>query len=62
MMLQLQTMCYIKPVLAFSTEQDIIVNSCHPRSQCSQRLVCLMSVSKSATVKWYCLREFESEV
>jgi hypothetical protein len=60
-LLQLWTMCYIKPVLAFGTEQDIIINSCHPRSQHSQRSVCLMSISKSATVKWYCLREFENE-
>jgi hypothetical protein len=26
-MLRLRTMCYIEPVLAFGTEQDIIVNS-----------------------------------
>jgi hypothetical protein len=62
LVLQLRTMCYIKPVLMFGTEQDMIVNSRHPRSQRSQRSVCLMSISKSATVKWYCLREFVSEV
>jgi hypothetical protein len=55
-LLWLWTICYIEPVLAFGTEQDIIVNSCHLRSQRSQRSVCLMSVSKSATVKWYLLR------
>jgi hypothetical protein len=59
---QLQTMCYIELVLTFGTGQDIIVNSRHPRSQHLQRSVCLMSVSKSATVKWYCLREFENEL
>jgi hypothetical protein len=55
-------MCYIKLVLAFGTGQDIIVNSRHPRSQRLQRSVCSMSISKSATAKWYCLREFENEL
>jgi hypothetical protein len=60
--LQLQTICYIKPVLAFGTEQDIIVNSRVTQVQCFQRSNCLMSVPKSASCKRYCLRKFESKV
>jgi hypothetical protein len=46
--LRLQTICYIEPVLAFGTEQDIIVNSRRLSPQRSQRSSCLVSVSKSA--------------
>jgi hypothetical protein len=35
--LRLRTMCYIEPVLAFGTEQDIIVNSRCLSSKCSQK-------------------------
>jgi hypothetical protein len=46
-------MCYIEPVLAFGTEQDIIVNSRRPRSRRSQRSISQnsMSFTKSATCK-----------
>jgi hypothetical protein len=37
MVLRLQTMCYIEPVLAFGTEQDIIVNSHYLSPRHSQR-------------------------
>jgi hypothetical protein len=49
--LRLRTICYIKLVLAFGTGQDIIVNSRHPRSRCSQRSISqsLMSFTKNAT-------------
>jgi hypothetical protein len=52
-MLQLQTICYIEPVLAFGTEQNIIVNSCCPRSRHSQRLVSqsFNELHKNATCK-----------
>jgi hypothetical protein len=46
--LRLRTICYIEPVLAFGTEQDIIVNSRRLSSQRSQRSSCSVSVSKSA--------------
>jgi hypothetical protein len=58
-------MCYIKPVLAFSTEQDIIVNSCCPSPKRFQRS------SKSEfdelhkechLQKWYCISEFENDL
>jgi hypothetical protein len=47
MVLRLRTICYIEPVLAFGTEQDIIVNSRRLSPQCSQRSSCSVSVSKS---------------
>jgi hypothetical protein len=47
-LLRLRTICYIEPVLAFGTEQDIIVNSCCLSPQRSQRSSCSVSVSKSA--------------
>jgi hypothetical protein len=63
--LQLRTMCYIEPVLAFGTEQDIIVNSRCLSSRCSQR----SSQSEFDELhkechlrKWYCLSEFENEL
>jgi hypothetical protein len=62
LVLRLRTICYIELVLVFSTGQDIIVNSHCPRSQHLQRSVCLMSVSKSATAKWYCLRELKNKL
>jgi hypothetical protein len=51
MLLQLQTMRYIEFVLTFGTEQDIIINSCHPRSRHFQRSISQSSISftKSAT-------------
>jgi hypothetical protein len=47
--LRLRTICYIEPVLAFGTEQDIIVNSRRLSPHRSQRSSCSVSVSKSAS-------------
>jgi hypothetical protein len=63
--LRLQTICYIEPVLAFGTEQDIIVNSRRLSPQRSQRsdLVKFGELHKECLLrKRYCLSEFESEV
>jgi hypothetical protein len=63
--LRLRTICYIEPVLAFGTEQDIIVNSRRLSPQRSQRsdLVEFDELHKECLLqKRYCLSEFESEV
>jgi hypothetical protein len=63
-LLQLQTMCYIEPVPVFSTEQDIIVNSCCLSSKRSQRSsqTKFDELHKECHLrKWYCLSEFENE-
>jgi hypothetical protein len=58
-------MCYIKPVLAFGTEQDIIVNSCRPSSKCSQRSNQseFSECHKECFLrKKYCLSELENDL
>jgi hypothetical protein len=65
LLLRLRTICYIEPVLAFGTEQDIIVNSRRLSPQRSQRsdLVKFDELHKECLLrKRYCLSEFESEV
>jgi hypothetical protein len=65
LVLRLRTICYIEPVLAFGTEQDIIVNSHRLSPQRSQRsdLVEFDELHKECLLqKRYCLSEFESEV
>jgi hypothetical protein len=64
-LLRLRTICYIEPVLAFGTEQDIIVNSRRLSPQRSQRsdLVEFGELHKECLLrKRYCLSEFESKV
>jgi hypothetical protein len=64
-MLQLQTICYIEPVLAFGTEQDIIVNSHCPSSNVPKGQVgqSSMSFTKSATCEsGIVFSEFENDL
>jgi hypothetical protein len=58
-------MCYIKPVLAFGTEQGIIVNSHCPSPKHSQRSNQseFDELHKECHLrKWYCLSEFENDL
>jgi hypothetical protein len=58
-------MCYIKPVLTFGTEQDIIVNSRCPspkRSQRSNHSEFDELYKECHLRKWYCLSEFENDL